>query len=117
MIRHSEIGERILDAAPALHQVAELIRHHHERWDGNGYPDGLRAGEIPLGARIVAVCDAYHAMLAPDRSYGTPRSRREALDELQRCAGSQFDPEVVDALCALLDDRPAHEQRVASATT
>jgi diguanylate cyclase (GGDEF)-like protein/putative nucleotidyltransferase with HDIG domain len=107
MIRHSEIGERILDAAPALHQVAELIRHHHERWDGAGYPDGLSEEAIPLGARIVAVCDAYHAMLAPDRAYWAPRSRREALDELRRCAGSQFDPAVVDALCALLDDHRA----------
>ncbi|MEX0989732.1 MAG: HD domain-containing phosphohydrolase [Actinomycetota bacterium] len=116
MIRHSEIGERILDAAPALHQVAELIRHHHERWDGSGYPDGLAADSIPLGARIVAVCDAYHAMLSPDRAYGKPRTRKEALDELRRCAGSQFDPEVVEALCALLDDRrPASTTTAASA--
>ncbi|MEX2101949.1 MAG: HD domain-containing phosphohydrolase, partial [Actinomycetota bacterium] len=100
----------------ALHQVAELIRHHHERWDGSGYPDGLAADSIPLGARIVAVCDAYHAMLSPDRAYGKPRTRKEALDELRRCAGSQFDPEVVEALCALLDDRrPAGTTTAASA--
>jgi putative nucleotidyltransferase with HDIG domain len=113
MIRHSEIGERILDAAPALHNVAELIRHHHERWDGNGYPDGLSATDIPLGARIVAVCDAYHAMLAPERAYGAPRSRTEALEELRRCAGSQFDPEVVETLCTLLEDRRPVEEHAA----
>jgi two-component system, cell cycle response regulator len=102
--RHSDIGERIVAAAPALGEVARLVRSTHERWDGAGYPDGLVAGEIPLGARIVAVCDAYDAMTT-DRSYQVAMEPRLALQELRRCAGTQFDPDVVEAFgLVLLDD-------------
>jgi two-component system cell cycle response regulator len=96
--RHTLIGERILGAAPALAPVARLVRASHEHFDGNGYPDGLRGHEIPLGARIVSVCDAYAAMTS-DRPYQRSMSDEDARAELQRCAGTQFDPDVVDAFC------------------
>ncbi len=96
MRRHTMIGERILSAAPALVPVARIVRSSHERWDGAGYPDGLAGDDIPIGARIVAVCDAYDAMVS-DRPYRSARSPREALAELRGCAGTQFDPRVVDA--------------------
>ena len=77
------------------------MRASHERWDGDGYPDRTAGEDIPLGARIVAVCDAYDAMVA-DRPYRRARSAAEAIDELQRCAGGQFDPGVVGAFVAVL---------------
>jgi two-component system, cell cycle response regulator len=97
--RHPLIGERIVLAAPALRSVSRLVRTSHERWDGTGYPDGLQGEEIPLGARIVAVADAYTAITG-GRPYRPARSADEALDELRREAGSQFDPAVVEAWCA-----------------
>ena len=107
MRRHPLIGERILLAAPALRPVARLVRSSHERWDGGGYPDGLRGDEIPLGARVVAVCDAFNAMTG-ERPYREPVSDAEAVEELRRCAGSQFDPMVVDAFCRVITrERPA----------
>jgi HD-GYP domain-containing protein (c-di-GMP phosphodiesterase class II) len=102
--RHTIIGERIISAAPALLRVAMLVRHSHERWDGGGYPDGLAGAEIPLGARIVAVADAFDAMTSP-RPYSLPRTPEAALDELRRCAGSQFDPDVVEAFLVAWRDR------------
>jgi two-component system cell cycle response regulator len=102
--RHCEIGERIVAAAPALSAVAPLVRSTHERWDGTGYPDRLSAHEIPLASRIVAVCDAYDAIIA-DRPYQCAMNPAQALQELRRCAGTQFDPDVVDAFgLVLLDD-------------
>ncbi len=94
--RHTLIGERIIGAAPALNRVASLVRSSHERWDGHGYPDNLAGESIPLGARIVAVCDAFDAMTNP-RPYALPRTPEAALDELEQCAGVQFDPAVVAA--------------------
>jgi diguanylate cyclase (GGDEF)-like protein len=96
MRRHTIIGERIVAAAPALGAVASLVRASHERHDGGGYPDGLAGEEIPLGARIVAVCDSFDAMVA-DRPYRKALPDRVALHELDRCAGTQFDPAVVRA--------------------
>jgi two-component system, cell cycle response regulator len=99
--RHTIIGERILMAAPALRPVAKLVRSTHERFDGRGYPDGMLGEEIPLGSRVVAVCDAFDAMTA-DRSYRGARTEEQALEELLACAGTQFDPKVVEAFCRLL---------------
>jgi diguanylate cyclase (GGDEF)-like protein len=101
--RHTLIGERILAAAPALGAAAKLVRSTHERWDGTGYPDQLAGAEIPLGARIVAVCDAFDAMTSL-RPYAKPLSADEAIRELFRCAGTQFDPEVVEAFAAVQAD-------------
>jgi len=100
--RHTVIGERIVAAAPSLGAVAGLVRASHERWDGGGYPDGLAGEAIPVGARIVAVCDAYDAMRA-DRPYARARTAADAAAELRRCAGTQFDPAVVEAFVAELD--------------
>ena len=94
--RHTLIGERIVAAAPALQTVSLLVRSSHERWDGAGYPDALTADDIPLGARIVSVCDSFDAMTG-DRPYRAGMDDETAFTELQRCAGTQFDPAVVDA--------------------
>ena len=104
---HTLVGERILGAAPALRPVARLVRSSHEHYDGNGYPEGLRGDEIPLGARIVAVCDAYDAMTS-DRPYQAALDHDAALAELRRCAGTQFDPGVVEAFCRVSARRAAH---------
>jgi two-component system, cell cycle response regulator len=95
--QHTIVGERILRAAPSLSNAAPLVRWSHERWDGTGYPDGLPGEEVPVGARIIAACDAYTAMIST-RPHAGPRTSEEALVELRRCAGSQFDPAVVEAL-------------------
>jgi len=97
--RHPALGERIIAAAPALGHLAELVRWSHERWDGAGYPDGLAGSQIPIGARIVAVADAFHAMTSA-RPYSVSVTAAAAVAELRRCAGSQFDPVVVEAFCA-----------------
>ena len=102
--RHTVIGERILGAAPALSKPAKLVRWSHERFEGGGYPDGIGGDEIPIGSRIISVCDAYHAMVS-NRAYRPARSPEAAVAELRRCAGTQFDPEVVDAFCAALAER------------
>ncbi len=96
--KHTVIGERILSAAPALVPVAKVVRASHERWDGKGYPDGLTGDAIPVGARIVAACDAYHAMTSA-RPYGTTLSPEEGMEELRKGAGAEFAPRVVEALC------------------
>jgi two-component system, cell cycle response regulator len=101
MRRHTLIGERIINAAPGLDRVARMVRSSHERYDGAGYPDALAGDDIPLGSRIVAVCDAYDAMVT-DRAYRAARPPGEALAELVRCAGTQFDPRVVAAFAAVV---------------
>jgi diguanylate cyclase (GGDEF)-like protein len=102
MCRHSLIGERILVGVPSLARVASMVRSSHERWDGGGYPDGLAGEEIPLGARIIFVADAYCAM-TEDRPYAEARSIESTRRELHACAGAQFDPAVVAAFLAALD--------------
>ncbi|MGZ4304569.1 MAG: HD-GYP domain-containing protein [Solirubrobacteraceae bacterium] len=96
---HTVIGERTIAAAPALVDVASLVRSSHERFDGEGYPDGLKGTDIPIGARILAVCDSFTAMTA-DRSHRPAIEAAHAILELRHHAGTQFDPIVVDAFCA-----------------
>src|SRR5215213_11125048 len=101
--RHSEIGARMIEPLEILSRAIPVIRHHHERPDGTGYPDGLEGDEIPLAARIVAVVDAYDVMLR-GRPYRPRVSLAEALKELWREAGRQFDARVVEALGRVLGD-------------
>jgi putative nucleotidyltransferase with HDIG domain len=97
---HPELGARMLRGIPSIRAALDCVLHHHERWDGTGYPYGLGGHEIPLEARILAVADAYDAMIS-DRPYRKARTRDEARAEVERCAGSQFDPQVADAFLSL----------------
>ena len=124
--QHPLLGKRIVEQAQLM-DVVPLVLHHQEHYDGSGYPDHLSGEDIPLGARIIAAADAYHAIRS-DRPYRPGRSHQEATCELRRCAGQQFDPQVVDALLAILDAStelraggnraeasfPAMQQRVAA---
>jgi HD-GYP domain-containing protein (c-di-GMP phosphodiesterase class II) len=94
---HPIWGAQLLAGVPGLEAVAVIVRFHHERWDGKGYPEGLAGERIPLASRIVAACDAYHAMTS-DRPYRVAAEKTDALRELDVYAGSQFDPAVVEAL-------------------
>jgi two-component system cell cycle response regulator len=104
--KHTLIGERIMGAAPALSAAARLVRTSHERYDGDGYPDKLAGGEIPLGSRIILVCDAFDAMTTT-RPYAPARTAEQAIEELSACAGTQFDPDVVAAFRRELAHRRA----------
>jgi diguanylate cyclase (GGDEF)-like protein len=98
---HPVIGERILRTIPGMGAVARIVRHEHERFDGGGYPDGLAGEDIPMGSRVILACDAYHAMTS-DRPYRRAMAHDDAISELARAAGSQFDPRVVAALLGRL---------------
>jgi putative nucleotidyltransferase with HDIG domain len=104
MRTHPGVGERILRPIQSLQAVLPIVRHHHERWDGGGYPDGLSGRAIPLGARIVAVCDAYRAM-TEDRPYRGALGDEKARRELELGSGTQFDADCVRALLRALDRR------------
>jgi two-component system cell cycle response regulator len=104
MRTHTLIGERIIAAAPALGRAAALVRSSHEAFDGSGYPDGLVGVEIPLGARIIAICDAFDAMISSGPN-SPPKPTGEALDELHRCAGTQFDPAIVTLFEQIMAER------------
>jgi diguanylate cyclase (GGDEF)-like protein/putative nucleotidyltransferase with HDIG domain len=100
--RHTEIGAQIVAAAPSLAHASQLVRSHHEHYDGKGYPDKLAGEDIPFGASIIAVCDAFGAM-TKERPYSDAISVAEALAELRRCSGSHFNPRVVSAFCELIE--------------
>jgi putative nucleotidyltransferase with HDIG domain len=104
MRTHPEVGEQIVRPIQSLQAILPIVRHHHERWDGTGYPDGLSGRAIPIGARIVAVCDAYRAM-TEDRPYREALGPAEARRELEQGAGTQFDPDCVAAFLRALDRR------------
>ena len=104
MKRHPVVGAQILAPLDFLAQSIPIVRHEHEHWDGSGYPDGLAGEQIPLGARVILVCDAYHAMTS-DRPYRTALDPQEALRRLREGAGRQFDPRVVEAFLRRLRHR------------
>jgi len=107
VVQHPRIGQVILEQASALRDAVPIVLHHHERYGGHGYPYGLRGSEIPLGARIVALADAYDAMTS-DRPYKRAMTHAQAIREIQRHAGTQFDPELVTVFCDLYAaERPA----------
>jgi putative nucleotidyltransferase with HDIG domain len=101
MQRHPQIGARILEPVPHFAELVPLVRASHERFDGAGYPDGLAADRIPLGSRVIGVCDAFHAM-TEDRVYRKAMARGEAIAEIERCSGTQFDPLCVQALLEIV---------------
>jgi len=105
MRRHPELGGDVLSSLPGLAEVKEAVLHHHERFDGRGYPAGLKGDEIPLAARVLAVTDAFDAMTS-DRPYRKALPPETALRELVRHAGSQFDPDVVDVFLQVLRQQP-----------
>lgn len=105
MRRHPEIGEQICKPLATSRDVAPIIRHHHERWDGTGYPDGIRSDGIPIGARIVALADAFDAMIN-DRPYRAALGMAAAVDQIRSGAGRQFDPELVPVFLELLAAGP-----------
>ncbi len=100
---HTELGCRIVQTIPGLARVADLILSHHEHWDGNGYPRGLKGEEIPLQCRILAVADAFDAM-TNDRVYRKAMNREEAILEIERNAGTQFDPEITSLFIKIIMD-------------
>lgn len=100
MKKHSVTGAEIVGKVRRFQEETEIIRHHHERWDGKGYPDGLKGTAIPLGARIVAVADTFDAMTS-DRPYRKALTPEEALKEIEKCAGTQLDPDVVKLFCEI----------------
>jgi diguanylate cyclase (GGDEF)-like protein len=108
---HTVVGERIISAAPSLSQVSRIVRSSHERYNGSGYPDGLRGEEIPLPSRIIAVCDAYDAMIGP-RPYRLGMNRDNAASELRRCAGAQFDPVVIEFFLSVVDELVREAEQV-----
>ena len=102
---HTEKGYEIAKSNNELKQIADDIRHHHERWDGRGYPDGLSRESIPLLSRVISVVDAYDAMVS-DRAYRAAMSQEKAMEELKRCAGTQFDPFIVGEFLRMLKEHP-----------
>jgi len=101
MQRHSEIGYRIALSAPELVPIADWILKHHEWWDGQGYPAGLKENDIPLECRILALADSYDAMTS-DRPYRTAMSKIDALEEIRKFAGIQFDPQLAELFIELI---------------
>jgi len=106
--RHPEVGRRLLESVMSLGNAMPAVVHHHERWDGTGYPDGLKGEDIPLLARAMAICDAYQAMVA-DRPYRDAMSQEAAIGQLRACAGGQFDPELVEVFIGALKKDAARD--------
>jgi HD-GYP domain-containing protein (c-di-GMP phosphodiesterase class II) len=107
MKNHAAIGGEFLETSQGLRHLAPFVRHHHERWDGRGYPSGLHGEDIPLESRILNVCDSVEAM-ASDRPYHKGMSVDEIIAEVQRCNGTQFDPAIADAFIRIAERNGAH---------
>lgn len=105
MLTHPEVGEAMVSVHPPLAPFAELVRHHHERYDGRGYPDGLAGGQIPIGAAVLAVSEAFGTMIT-EQPYQKARTWHEALDEIRRGSGTQFHPAVAGAFLVGLGEAP-----------
>ncbi|MDO8589079.1 MAG: HD domain-containing phosphohydrolase [Armatimonadota bacterium] len=106
ILRHPDVGSSILSHVPALSHIASIVRHHHERYDGAGYPDGLSGDAIPMLSRIITIADAYEAMTA-DRPYRLAKSHEDTIRELRTNAGKQFDPTLLERFIAAVDDLEA----------
>ncbi|NPV53198.1 MAG: HD-GYP domain-containing protein [Firmicutes bacterium] len=102
--RHPLLGYEIIQDIPGLQSIARMVLHHHERFDGQGYPHKITDGDIPLGARILCVADSFDAMTS-ERIYKPTMPKEVAIMELEKCAGTQFDPEVVEAFCRCLKEQ------------
>jgi putative nucleotidyltransferase with HDIG domain len=111
---HVQLGASMIEMLGEMHPIVPLIRHHHEAWDGSGYPDGLRGEEIPLISRIISVADMYDAMTS-DRPYRSRRSQREAIDEIKRTTGTRLDPRVAEAFLSVLKDIAPEQSKSAAA--
>lgn len=107
--QHSTIGAKILEGTPSLQQIKDIVKHHHERYDGKGYPDGLAGQDISFGARVIAVADTFQAMIS-DRPYRKGMSQAAAIQELERHKGTQFDPEIVDVFLRICKNRDYHKR-------
>ncbi|MFW5789837.1 MAG: HD-GYP domain-containing protein [Bacillota bacterium] len=103
MKNHSKYGYEILEDLDIFKKDLEIIKHHHERYDGNGYPDGLKGDDIPLGSRILAICDAYDVM-STGRVYKPALTRKEIIAEFEKCSGKQFDPNYTDMMIELIKE-------------
>ena len=97
---HPIVAEQILSPIEELRPIVEIVKHEHERWDGRGYPDGLKGTRIPLGSRLIAITDAWDSMVF-DRVYRAAIPHEDALAEIERCSGTQFDPDCVKVFCDL----------------
>jgi response regulator RpfG family c-di-GMP phosphodiesterase len=111
LLRHPIIGEEILGRVARMRGIAKLVRHHQEHWDGTGYPDGLRGGEIPLGARILSVVDAYRGLLVDAHRRSRPHD--DVVAEIQKSTGIRFDPAIVDVFCRVVESASALDEPVA----
>lgn len=105
--RHAELGYQIIKSINNMGSISEIILHHHEAWDGSGYPDGLKGEAIPLLSRIICVVDAYEAMIH-DRPYRKTKNHREAVEELLKFSGTQFDPKIVESLIKIIENNQAY---------
>ncbi len=112
--KHPLVAVAIIEPIEELRSVAEIIQSHHENYDGSGYPAGLKGDAIPLGSRILRVCDAYDAMTSPRPYRLTPKTERNAVEELDRCAGTQFDPRIVGVFLEEFEAEQARRKRILS---
>ncbi|HEY7633129.1 MAG TPA: HD-GYP domain-containing protein [Thermoleophilaceae bacterium] len=110
--QHTVVGALMVEQVARFGKVHQLVRWSHERWDGDGYPDGLAGVAIPLGARVISVCDAYDAMVS-NRPYRSAMTSSSAVEELRLSAGTQFDPAVVDALVVEIEGGALDDARIA----
>ena len=109
MKSHTELGARLLEPLRAMARIQLMVKHHHEYFDGSGYPQRLVGEQIPLGARIIAIADAFDTITS-ERAYKKPRSTEDALAEIERCAASQFDPKFVQSFVEIMR-RPSQPER------